>query len=175
MPNFKAFINGLLILPMAGCLDLSKEQFFSSTTLNKQSKEVEYQDIHQLNLAISELVKEVDESGFSPKLKSQFTLHNLNGGAWPQAWVAFNISVHLRDKELARISKANVMQDHSLMVSFEQHLPKFGISQEELTIRVTPVAWMPTFPLHILPVTNSSESVQTPAVKGAKNKVSALP
>ncbi len=176
MPNFKVLINGLLSLLLAGCLDMSNEQFFSSTTLNEQSKEVEYQDIHQLNLAISELVKEVDESGFSPKLKSQFTLHNLSGGPWPQAWVAFNIEVSLRGKALASISKANVMQDHSLSVSFEQHLPKFGISQENLTIRVTPVAWMPTFPLHILPVPSISESVQTPGNnKGAKNKLSALP
>ncbi len=151
MLNFKGVIHGLLIWPLAGCLDMSTEQFFSSTTLNEHSKEVEYQAIHQLNLAISDLVKEVDEASFSPKLKSHFTLHNLNGGPWPQAWVAFNIRILLRGKELARLSKANVMQDHSLTVSFEQHLPKFGISPDELTIRVTPVAWMPTFPLHILP------------------------
>ena len=46
MPNFKV-LNGLLALLLSGCLDMSNEQFFSSTTLNEQSNEVEYQDIHQ--------------------------------------------------------------------------------------------------------------------------------
>ncbi len=173
MPNFKVLLNGFFSLLLVGCLDLPKEEFFSSTTLNQKSHEVEYQAIHKLNLAISELVKEVDESGFSPKLKSQFKLNNLSGGPWPQAWVAFNIEVHLKGKQLASISKANVLQNHSLVISFEQHLPKFGIGQEDLDIRVTPVAWMPTFPLQIMPNEAANTAVQNS--KAEKNKISAIP
>ncbi len=150
MSKFKLITFGVLTLMLTACLDLPKEQFFS-TRLNENNQKVEYQDIHQLNLAINGLVKEVDESGFSPKLKTHFSLKDLSDGPWPQAWVAFNIDIFLEDKKLARISKANVMQDRTLTVSFEQHLPKFGISQDEISIRVTPVAWMPTFPLHIMP------------------------
>ncbi len=150
MSKYKLIIYGVLTLMLTACLDFPKEQFFS-TRLSDKNPKMEYQDIHQLNLAINGLVKEVDESGFSPKLKTHFTLKDLSDGPWPQAWVAFNIDVYLKDKKLARISKANVMQDRTLTVSFEQHLPKFGLSQDEISIRVTPVAWMPTFPLHIMP------------------------
>ncbi len=173
MPNFKVLLNGCLSLLLVGCLDLPKEEFFSSTTVNQKSHEVEYQAIHKLNLAITELVKEVDETGFSPKLKSQFKLNNLNGGPWPQAWVAFNIEVHFKGKQLASISKANVLQNHSLVISFEQHLPKFGIGQEDIDIRVSPVAWMPTFPLQIMTDEASNKAVLN--IETEKNKISALP
>jgi hypothetical protein len=149
MPKFKPLICGLLTLPLTACLDSSEETFFSTKLSDKNSK-IEFLDIHQLNLAIGQLVNEIDESGFSPILKSHFTLKDLSDGPWPQSWVAFNIGIYLEDEVLAHMSKANVMQDHTLTVTFEQPLPRFGIKQNELSIRVTPVAWMPTFPLNIV-------------------------
>ncbi len=175
MPKFKLIIYCVLTLMLTACLDFPKEQFFS-TRISEKNQKVEYQDIHKLNLAINGLVKEVDESGFSPKLKTHFTLKDLSDGPWPQAWVAFNIDVYLKDKKLARISKANVMQDRTLTVTFEQHLPKFGITQDELSIRVTPVAWMPTFPLHIMsdPAIDEAVKINASTSKQVDNKISAL-
>ena len=107
MSKYKLIIYGVLTLILTACLDFPKEQFFS-TRLSDKNPKMEYQDIHQLNLAINGLVKEVDESGFSPKLKTHFTLKDLSDGPWPQAWVAFNIDVYLKDKKLARqVKKAN--------------------------------------------------------------------
>ena len=121
------------------------------------SQKIEYQDIHQLNLSITNLDNQIDESGFSPVLKSRFRLNNKNGGPWPQAWVAFNINISIKGKKVVSIAKADVMQEHSLHIEFEQNLPKFGIKTDDLTIKITPVAWMPTFPLQI----QSQESANT--------------
>ncbi len=174
MSKFKLIFAVMLTLILTACLDSSQGQFFS-TRLSDDTQKFEYQDIHQLKLAISELVKEVDESGFSPILKTHFTLKDLSNGPWPQAWVAFNIKIYVKDEELALISKANVMQDHRLTVSFEQHLPKFGIRQDDLKIQVMPVAWMPTFPLHIMSDSTINEALNVSTSKTIPNKVSALP
>ncbi len=68
------------------------------------------------------------------------------------------------------------MQNHKLNVEFEQHLPKFGITQNDLNIRVSPIAWMPTYPLHILPqVKTEKTSNAQQNIKKDNNAVSSLP
>ncbi len=176
MPNFNRIGFICIAFTLSGCLDLTQEQFFSTTAINQESQTMEYQDIHKLNLAISMLHKEVDESGFSPKLKSNFELNNLNEGPWAQAWVAFNINIFINDEKIASLTKADVMQNHRLNVEFEQHLPKFGITQNELRIRVSPIAWMPTYPLQILPQSKDEKTSSTKQnIKKNKNAVSSLP
>jgi hypothetical protein len=82
MPKFKPLICGLLTLPLTACLDSSEEMFFS-TKLSEKNSKIEFLDIHQLNLVIGTLVNEIDESDFSPILKSHFTLKDLSNGPWP--------------------------------------------------------------------------------------------
>ncbi len=176
MPNFKIIIYVFFTIALSACLDLSQEEFFSTASINKKSSQMEYQDIHKLNLAISMLYKEVDESGFSPKLKSHFQLKNQNEGPWAQAWVAFSIDIYLNEERIASIAKANVLQNHRLKVEFEQHLPKFGISQHELQVRISPIAWMPTFPLQIMaPETKENALSINQNMQKSKPKLSALP
>jgi len=141
-----------VIISLVFCVACSEQEqagFFNSHNIN-QSNQIEFQDIHQLKLTISELHKEIDESGFSPKLKSRFLLSNLQENQWPQAWVVFKIKILLKDLEILSITQSQALQNHQLAVSFQQDLPNFGIDKDQLSIRVTPIAWMPTFPLHFL-------------------------
>lgn len=138
---------------MCGCTESPEPGFFSAAN-NKVNSGVEYQDIHQLKLVISDLHKKIDETGFSPVLKSHFQLNDLSESLWPQAWIVFNISIRIKDEEVAKITRANAMLSHSLNVEFEQSLPRFGIKNKDLTIVVTPITWMPAFPLQISPMAN---------------------
>lgn len=148
MHNFKGITLLLLTaILVAGCSDTG--HFFDTALINTQSQQIEFQAVHQLNLTIEGLNKEVDESGFSPKLKSQFTLSDTTKGPWPQAWVAFNIELHIGNKQLAQITRAGAMNEHTLQVDIEQTLPSFGVKAKDITINVKPIAWMPTFPLNI--------------------------
>ncbi len=147
------FYLAVVLSLMSGCSELSEQGFFSAAN-NKVNTGVMYQDIHQLKLVISDLHKEVDETGFSPVLKSSFQLNDLSESLWPQAWIVFSISIRIKDKELAKITRANAMLNHNLNVEFEQSLPRFGINHKDLAIVVTPITWMPAFPLQISPVAN---------------------
>jgi len=152
MHNFnQCFYSAILLSFICGCSELSEQGFFSAAN-SKVNKEVKYQNIHQLKLVISDLYKEVDETGFSPVLRSNFQLNELSESLWPQAWIVFSISIRIKDKELAKITRANAMLNHNLNVEFEQSLPSFGINHKDLDIVVTPITWMPSFPLQINPV-----------------------
>ncbi len=150
MRNFNYFSSLMLgSIFCVSCTDTQQTGFFNNTSVN-QHNQVEFQPIHQLELTISDLHKEIDESGFSPILKSHFQLKNLQHSQWPQAWVVFSINVFIKDLEILSVTQSKALQNNLLQVSFEQPLPSFGINNDQLTIRVTPIAWMPTFPLHFL-------------------------
>lgn len=148
MRNFKGLALLIVLAVFAGCYD-SDQQFFDSALINNQSNQIEFQSIHQLNLTIEDMKNRVDESGFSPKLKSEFTLSDQTKGPWPHAWVAFNIELSVKGKKLAQITRASAMHNHSLTVNFEQTLPNFGVKAKDVAIEIKPIAWMPTFPLII--------------------------
>ncbi len=170
MPNFKYVSLILFTLSISACFNFSNEEFFNTSHVNEDSRQIEYQDIHRLNLSITDLNNHIDESGFAPILKSQFILNNKSDGPWPQAWVAFNINIFIKKQKLASIAKADVMQEHSLHIKFEQSLPKFGIKPEDLTIKISPIAWMPTFPLNILPL----KTVDTSSEKNHQKDTASL-
>jgi len=156
MRNFKYIFYITSLLFISACFEFSNEHFFNSTHINPKSKQIEYNSIHHLNLSIVSIRNVIDDSGFTPILKSHFQLHNKNSTLWAQAWVAFNIHIFIKGKQLASITKADVMQNHKLKVEFEQLLPQFGITKDDLTIKVIPIAWMPTFPLSISQKSNTS-------------------
>ncbi len=174
MHNFKK-ISGLIICTVlcVSCLDTPQTGFVNSTNLNQQNQ-VEFQPIHQLKLTVSDLHKEIDESGFSPILKSHFQLKNLQDGQWPQAWVVFSINVFLKDLKVLSTTQSQALQNNSLRVDFEQTLPNFGIKKDELTIRVTPIAWMPTFPLHFSDKTPSNMPNQNQPLKSTSSALPSL-
>lgn len=153
MVNFKP----LLLLPallILGCYDDASD-FFSDISFDEK-KNIEYQNIHQLSLSLSKLTKTIDESGFSPVLKCQFHLENTLHGPWPQAWVAFNIGIFVGDQKVTAIKRAGVLQDHYMDIQFQQELPRFGIDIDKVKINITPIAWMPSYPLNI--VTNDQKA-----------------
>lgn len=132
-------------------MDHSQPLFFDNTHVNSDSNKIVFSDIHQMNLTIDKMHKVIDESGFSPKLNTQFQLSNPQSSVWSQAWIALNIDILLDGKKLASMQKADVIQDHVLKIEFQQILPKFGIKTKQIEIQVTPIGWMPTYPLHINP------------------------
>lgn len=173
MRNFNyisTFILGSIL-----CTSCTEPQagFFDDTNVN-QHNQVEFQSIHQLELTVSNLHKEVDESGFSPILKSHFQLNNLQHSQWPQAWVVFSINVFLKDVEILSVTQSKALQDNHLQVTFEQPLPSFGINNDELSIRVTPIAWMPTFPLHFVDTPPSNPPNVSQPLKTADNSMPSL-
>ena len=174
MRNFKiasAIIIGSALC--ASCLESQQAGFVNSTNLN-QHNQVEFQPIHQLKLTVSDLHKEIDESGFSPILKSHFQLKNLQDGQWPQAWVVFSVNVFLKDLKILSSTQSQALQDNNLRVNFEHPLPSFGIKKDELTIRITPIAWMPTFPLHFSDRVPSSIPNQSQPIKPTNNTLPSL-
>jgi hypothetical protein len=147
MANFKLF----LFLPVVFILGCSEQvpHFFSDMTLN-DTKNFKYQDVHQLSLTLSNLTKKIDETGFSPVLKCAFHLENTKHGPWGQAWVAFNISVLVDNKEVIAINRADVLQNHIIDIEFQHELPKFGVKLKDIKIKIQPIAWMPSYPLNII-------------------------
>ena len=154
MRNFKLI---LLSFSMIGCQDDGQpDLFFDNTYVNSDSNQIIFSDIHQLHLSIGQIKNEIDESGFSPKLNIQFTLSNPHSSVWSQAWIALNIDILLNGKKLASITKADVIQDHALNIQFQQLLPSYGIKTQQISIHVSPIGWMPTYPLHINSQTEQS-------------------
>ena len=143
MRNYKILFSLTLSLFLVAC---SGEPHFFSSIQNKDNH-IEYQGVHQMSLNVTALNKLIDESGFAPILKCELLLENLKQGPWPQAWVAFNINIYVKGQKLA--TKAGALDSHQLMVIFDQNLPKFGLKEEDLSINVDPIAWMPTYPLNI--------------------------
>jgi hypothetical protein len=148
MANFKRL---LLILTTAllGCSENDETEFFANIP-EKERQQFAYQDIHQLSLTLSKLTKDIDETGFSPILKCAFHLEDNQHGPWPQAWVAFNISVLVSNVEITSIKRAGVLQGHSMDIQFQHELPKFGVKPENIKINIKPIAWMPSYPLIII-------------------------
>ena len=134
---------------LMGCTENDTETFFADVP-NVANENFAYSDIHQLSLTLSDVAKDIDESGFSPILKCKFHLENNQHGPWPQAWVAFNISVLVLDSEVSSIKRAGILQGHAMDIEFQIDLPKFGIKSDDITISIQPVAWMPSFPLNII-------------------------
>lgn len=174
MRNFN-YLSGLMLgsIFCVSCTDTQQTGFFNNTSVN-QHNQVEFQSMHQLELTVSDLHKEIDESGFSPILKSHFQLKNLQHSQWPQAWVVFSINVFLKDLEILNVTQSKALQDNHLQVTFEQPLPSFGINNDELTIRVTPIAWMPTFPLHFLDPLPSGSTNENSLLKSADGAMPSL-
>ena len=149
MLNYKYIATPLAVLFLNGCDD-NTEHFFNSMKLNSETNQVEYSKLHRMSLNISDMTKSIDESGFSPSLNATFSLTNTQIGAWPQAWVAFTINISIKDKLLGTMTKSDSLHEHSLKVSVNQLLPKFGIKKEDIHIDVSPISWMPTYPLTII-------------------------
>ena len=147
MRNCKGLVL-LSILLLGGCFN-DNSHFFDTALINDQSQQIEFKAVHQLNLTIGEMANEVDESGFSPKFKSQFQLVDSSKGPWPHAWVAFNIELMVKNKKVAEITRAGALDQHKLVVDIEQTLPSFGIKATDVSLNIKPIAWMPTFPLNI--------------------------
>lgn len=155
MLNSKGISLLLVLLCISGCND--DGHFFDTALINTQSQQIEFKPVHQLNLTIEDMNKNVDESGFSPKFKSHFRLSDTTKGPWPQAWVAFVIELSIKNKRLAQITRAGAMNEHTLQVDIEQTLPSFGINEKDISISVKPIAWMPTFPLNIQDTAHNSD------------------
>jgi hypothetical protein len=137
-------------LMLIGCSD-QPDHFFHTIKQSALDKEIEYSNIHRMNLDISHMTKSIDESGFSPSLNASFSLKNNLSRSWPQAWVAFVINISIKDKLLATMTKSDSLHNHTLKVSINQLLPKFGIKEKDIHINVVPISWMPTYPLIIQP------------------------
>ena len=148
MHNYKLPICVCIWMTLSGCSD-NTDRFFHVIEPENQTSKIEYSDIHRMNLAISEMSKSIDESGFSPSLNATFSLTNSQTGPWPQAWVAFIVNISIKDKLLASMTKSGSLHEHSLKVSVNQLLPKFGIKKDDINIEVNPISWMPTYPLVI--------------------------
>jgi len=150
MHNFKLII-ALFIVFSTGCNDIDNH-FYNDLELDKSNNQIKYDDIHQLNLEIADLRKTIDESGFSPILTTSFSLTNNQNKLWPQAWVAFIVNIYIKDNKLATMTESGSLHNHSLGVMINQALPKFGIKVTDIRIEVTPISWMPTYPLNITPI-----------------------
>ncbi|GAA6135284.1 hypothetical protein NBRC116188_20740 [Oceaniserpentilla sp. 4NH20-0058] len=138
----------VLIPFLFGCIEQEEDQFFTGSASDVE-KRFHYRDIHNITLSLSQLNKVIDETGFAPIFKGQFSLENTQQGPFEKAWVAFTINILVANKIIASIQRAGVLQDHKMDVQFQHNLPKFGLSEEQVTIKVTPVAWMPSYPLSI--------------------------
>lgn len=157
MRNFNTLsattVIAMVIMSCSGCMEEpqtdSKPHFFKSTSINQNSNQVEYLPIHQLKLEARNLKTKIDETGFAPKLIGYVELVNQSKGPWPQAWIAVNVELTIKDRKLATITKAGVLQDHQLSINIDQELPKFGLKTKDIRLSVTPIAWMPTYPLSI--------------------------
>lgn len=148
MANSKIILVALSYLFSTGCLDTSLPHFFSDISLDSDNK-IQYQDVHRLSLSLVALKKNIDESGFNPILNCYLRLENARKGPWNQAWVAFNISVFVNKHKVASIKRAGILQNHAMEVDIQQQLPKFGLNAKEIKIEITPIAWMPSYPLEI--------------------------
>lgn len=153
--NFPTYLLASLLGALSGCSETNTESFFAHVP-NSANENFAYSDIHQLSLTLSDVTKDIDETGFSPILRCKLHLENAQHGPWPQAWVAFNISVLALDSEISSIKRAGILQDHAMDIQFQIDLPKFGIKPADITISIQPVAWMPSFPLNII----DNEAVQ---------------
>ena len=148
----RGFISAAVAVMLAlcsGCWESPPSQdaaphFFKSTAINQSNNQVEYLPIHQLKLEARAVKTKIDETGFAPKLIGYVELINQSKGPWPQAWIAVNVDLTLKDRKLATITKAGVLQDHQLSINIDQELPKFGIKTKDIRLSVTPIAWMPT-------------------------------
>lgn len=149
MHNFSKRLVVFLSCASVGCMDHSQPLFFDNNHVNSESNQISFSDIHQLNLSIGEIENTIDETGFSPKLNTRFQLSSAPSSVWSQAWIALNIDVMLDGKKLASMHKADVIHEHVLMIEFQQILPRFGIQARQIDIQVTPIGWMPTYPLLI--------------------------
>ena len=153
MANFKRSLPAFLLAPfigmLTGCAETDTEIFFASVPTH-DNENFAYTDIHQLSLTLSGVTKEIDETGFNPILKCKLHLENTRHGPWPQAWVAFNISVLAFNSEVSSLKRAGVLQGHAMDIEFQIDLPKFGIKSSDIAISIQPVAWMPSFPLNII-------------------------
>jgi len=145
MPNFKPTLMVLASVLLMACSDSA--HFF--TSIEEESDGIHYSDVHKMKLDVTALNKVVDESGFAPVLKCELLIENLQKGPWPQAWVAFNIDIYIKDQKLATLTKAGALESHQLMVFFDQNLPKFGFTVNDIKIDIEPISWMPTYPLSI--------------------------
>lgn len=145
MRNFKLLALPILVFLLAGCQEES--HFFVS--IKEQENRINYSDVHTMNLNVTALNKFVDETGFAPILKCELLLENLKHGPWPQAWVAFDIHIYVKGEKLSTITRAGALENHQLMVVFDQNMPKFGLAESEIAINIEPIAWMPTYPLEI--------------------------
>lgn len=145
MRNFKYTLIVLSSVLLMACSD--DGHFF--TSLEEQSDGIHYSNVHEMTLDVTALNKVLDESGFAPVLKCELLIENLQQGPWPQAWVAFNIDIYIKGQKLATLTKAGALESHQLMVFFDQNLPKFGFTIDDIKIDIEPISWMPTYPLSI--------------------------
>ncbi|NVK37674.1 MAG: hypothetical protein HWE18_07105 [Gammaproteobacteria bacterium] len=157
MANSKFILAGVSYLLTTGCSEPSLPHFFSDIGTDRDNK-IQYQDIHRLSLSLVTLKKTIDETGFNPVLNCYLRLENENQGPWNQAWVAFNINVFVSKHKVASIKRAGILQNHAMEVDIQQDLPRFGLKSKDIKIEITPVAWMPSYPLQI----QSSDQTATP-------------
>lgn len=158
MANSKIILVGVSYLLSTGCTDTSLPHFFSEISMDADNK-IHYQDIHRLSLSLVTLKKNIDETGFNPILNCYLRLENAQKGPWNQAWVAFNINVFVNKHKVASIKRAGILQHHAMEVEIQQQLPKFGLKSKDIKIEITPIAWMPSYPLEI----QASDQVATPS------------
>lgn len=155
MHSFKILLIFSAIL-LIGCND-SGSNFFHEFKQSESDSKIGYDDIHQLNLQMSKPTKTIDESGFSPILTTSFSLTNHKNKIWPQAWIAFQINFYIEDQQLSNITESGSLHQHSLEITIDQALPKFGLNESDIHIIVTPISWMPTYPLNIEPAQNTKK------------------
>jgi len=148
MANFKLYLYAPLLALLLGCIEQEENQFFLDLS-SDETKQFHYRDIHNVTLTLSDIEKSIDETGFSPIFKGAFSLENQQYGPFESAWVAFTINILLNHKEIASIQRAGVLQNHKMDVQFQLDLPKFGVAPEKVKIDITPIAWMPSYPLFI--------------------------
>jgi len=164
MDNFKRVLTAALIFAsLTGCSDNNQtDAFFKISVTDQQT--VHYRDVHHLTLTISDITKAIDESAFNPVFKCHFQLENINHGPWDQAWVAFNISLQIGSKIIASIKRAGVLQNHIMDIHIQHNLPNFGYDIDDVEVKVTPIAWMPSYPLIIdTPASNAEAiTIETP-------------
>lgn len=148
MANFKHACVIITSLLLIGCFNHEENQFFLDLDPDG-SKRFHYRDIHTMSLTLSKLETSVNETGFNPILTGRFTLENTQKSPFHSAWVAFTINLLIADKTVATFQKAGVLKQHKINVEFQHNLPSFGIKPEQIKIDITPVAWMPSYPLSI--------------------------
>lgn len=148
MLNYKPLTYSCLFVSIAGCMQ-QDDHFFHSLNIPEKETVINYKENHKLTLQVMNLSKKIDESGFSPTLLATFTLDNQNKSIWPQAWIAFMVNIRVNDKLLASMTESGSLHQNSLNVEINQTLPKFGVKNKDVSIDITPISWMPTYPLII--------------------------